>query len=139
MLACGSTTVPDDPPTSAELPGRYQAAGERLYAERSSSVTWADGSNWGDGISHELPELPIGLLTPIHEAMTCAQWEALESAVFPEGEGYDRSNWQEQGEANDISGRWRRHLAVTLFGESDSAVGRLQANDFVQVCGSRME
>ena len=48
LMACGSITIPEDPPTGSMLVVKYQQAGERLHAERSASVTWADGSNWSD-------------------------------------------------------------------------------------------
>ena len=86
-----------------ELSVRYLEAGERLAGERSPDVAWSDGSNWHDGISHQLPELPLPLRVAVEDGLTCAQWEALNIAVFPESNDYDLGNWRQHPESDQIS------------------------------------
>ena len=78
-----------EPLTTSER--EYREAGESLNSKRSPDVAWADGSNWRDGVSHELPSLPIAPSARILDGMTCIQWEALNIAVFPDG--YDILDW----------------------------------------------
>ena len=70
---------------------QYRDAGAALDKQRDVTVTWADGSNWRDGISHHPPELPLGPEAHILSNMTCTQWEALNMAVFPPRGGLQRT------------------------------------------------
>ena len=124
--------------TAADLAAKYTAAGERLYEERTPGVAWEDGSNWQDGISHQLPELPLAMNMNITEGMTCAQWEALNMAVFPEGEDYDRGNWWAHTDADEIGERWKENLARTIWGDSEASINQMVWENFMDSCGSRM-
>ena len=123
----------------AELTANYVEAGERLSGERSPDITWSDGSNWHDGISHQLPELPLPLRVAPQEGLTCAQWEALNMAVFPESNDYDRSNWWGRSDSGEISALWRENLARAVYGDRYGAMARKFIGPvFTDHCGSRM-
>ena len=124
--------------TAADLAARYTTAGERLYEERTPDVAWEDGSNWQDGVSHQLPELPLAMDTDITEGMTCAQWEALEIAVFPEGEDYDRTDWWTHPDSDEIGTRWKENLARTIWGDSEASINQMVWENFMDSCGSQM-
>ena len=83
-----------------EFDQQYQNAGAALDSQRDGTTTWADGSHWRDGSSHQLPDVPLEPAARILSKMTCAQWEALNMAVFPQGEGYSEFNWQEHPNAD---------------------------------------
>ena len=68
-------------PADVLIRSRYSQEGERLNATRSSTLVWADGSNWVDGISHQFPPIPILDGTPLKYYLTCAQREALKLAT----------------------------------------------------------
>ena len=122
----------------AEIAAKYALAGERLYRERTSEVAWADGSNWTDGVSHELPELPIPLSAGVVEGMTCAQWEALNMALFPEGKDYDLSNWWQHPDSDEIGEVWKENLGRTIYGTEHFPVIQLLGANFADNCGTRM-
>ena len=128
-------------PAAAEgaLAAAYTEAGERLGRERSPALTWADGSNWNDGVSDQVPDLPLSLDTRIQDGMTCAQWEALEVAAFPEGEGYDRSSWWQHPDSDEIATEWEQNLAVAVWGQGNEAMARkFIGSPFADHCGERM-
>ena len=123
----------------AELARKYTEAGEGLDEARSPDLTWSDGSNWRDGVSHQLPDLPLSLRVGVQEGMTCAQWEALEIAVFPEGESYNRSNWWGHPDSDEIRTLWREELARAVYGGDYGAMAReFIGAVFTDHCGSRM-
>ena len=74
----------------------------------------------------------------ITEGMTCAQWEALNMAVFPEGEDYDRGNWWAHTDADEIGERWKENLARTIWGDSEASINQMVWENFMDSCGSRM-
>ena len=123
-----------------ELTAKYLEAGERLSKERSPDVAWSDGSNWHDGISHQLPGLPLPLGVAPQEGLTCAQWETLWIAVFPEGDGYDRSSWRQHPDSDQISTLWTENLARVVYGDDYGAMAREFIGPvFTDHCGSRMQ
>ncbi len=142
------TPAPTFPPTPTPdlttLAGRYQAAGQELHHERSVHnrgvvVRWADGSHWEDGVSHELPDLPLDTTQKQREGMTCIQAEALEAATFP-NDMADRSNWQVQPNAAEIAEEWERRHSEILWGPDDElAVERLRQDPFTDWCGQMMQ
>lgn len=122
----------------AQLATRYTQAGRELDGERSPNLAWADGSNWRDGVSDQLPALPLALDVDVGVGMTCAQWEALEMAVFPEGEDYDQSNWWGRPNSGEIKELWKENLARTIWGDSETSVYRMVGVFFRDSCGERM-
>ena len=134
------TSTESGPAANAELAAKYTEAGEGLGEARSPDITWSDGSNWRDGVSDRLPDLPLALNVDIQEGMTCTQWEALEMAVFPEGEGYDLSNWTWRSDSDEIATRWKENLARVIWGDGNGAMARKFIGPvFEDHCGSRMQ
>lgn len=137
------TLAPTPTPDLATLMGRYQAAGRELHHERSvhnrgTVVRWADGSHWEDGVSHELPKLPLDTIQKQREGMTCIQAETLEAATFPDDLA-DRGNWHSQPNADEIVAEWERRHAEVLWGPDDElGVHRLQQDPFTDWCGQMM-
>lgn len=130
-------------PDLSTLAGRYQAAGQKLHRERSVYnqgviVRWADGSHWEDGISHELPNLPLDANQKQRDGMTCIQAEALESATFPDDLA-NRANWHTQPNSTEIMVEWYQRHAKALWGSDDGqTVRRLRQDPFADWCGDRM-
>ena len=140
VLSCGGdNAITEGTSTIApELASKYQAAGEKLDSARSPSKKWGDGSNWQDGRSHEPPPLPLPPETEILDGMTCAQWEALEMAVFPESDNYTVSNWHRQPNSSKIGDQWRSNLAEAIWGDLPQADNWMEENNFLEDCGSLM-
>ena len=144
FIACGGEASPDAPTSTpyeqsdSVLAQKYQEAGERLYAERSSSKAWQDGSNWTDGVSHQLPPLPLNPAARIASGMTCAQWEAIQSAVFPESEEYNAQNWWHREDSEEIAERWNASLADAIWGNPPEAAQWLERENFMDICGNVM-
>lgn len=121
----------------ADLAEKYRLAGEKLDADRPPSVKWTDQSNWHDGISHLLPKLPLEPAAPIRTSMTCAQSEALQMAVFPDGE--DAMTWHLEPNAEDIAKQWGLNLATTIWGEHPQAMEWYERETFQETCGAMMQ
>ena len=133
------TPVAIERTAKSELAAKYTEAREWLDEARSPDLTWSDGSNWRDGVSDRLPELPLAPGVEVTEGMTCAQWEALEIAVFPEGEGYGLSDWWQHPDSDEISERWKENLARAVYGNDQGAAAiRFIGAEFTVHCGERM-
>lgn len=89
-------------------------------------------------MSHQLPPLPLSPNTRIASGMTCAQWEAIQSATFPESEEYNAQNWYRRDDADEIAERWNANLADAVWGESTEADQWLERESFMEVCGNVM-
>ena len=122
-------------PSSPALTQQYQNAGTALDSQRDGTTTWADGSHWRDGSSHQLPDLPLEPEARILSMMTCAQWEALNMAVFPQGEGYSEFNWHEHPNADVIGQKWKENLAEAVWGRNSQALTWLERESFPNECG----
>ena len=154
IIACGAsasepqnssapeTVMPT--PDLTTLAGRYQAAGQKLHQERLQHnrgvvVRWADGSHWEDGVSHELPKLPLHARQEQRDGLTCIQAETLEAATFP-SEMADRSNWHVQPNAAKVVGEWERRHAKALWGsDRKPVIDRLRRDVFTDWCGQMMQ
>ena len=124
--------------TPTDLEERYEQEGERLHRERTADVVWADGSNWVDGISHSLPSLPLPEGTLRSEHMTCAQAEALNSAMFPEEEA-NRYTWHEQANADQVGSNWNKLYATAVWGNDPRSLHWLEQESFLDWCGVMMQ
>ena len=141
VLAAGNTAaVPTASPTPipTTLEGRYKARGQELHEDRTPDLRWADGSHWEDGVSHELPRLPLDAEAFISESMTCIQAEALESVTFPH-ELADKNTWHLQPTADAIASEWERRHAEALWGPDPRAATWLGREQFTDWCGERMQ
>ena len=123
-------------PTSLE--DRYHVMGQELHDARSPGIRWNDGSYWEDGVSHELPALPLIARARVSESMTCIQAEALGSATFP-NDIADSKTWHLQPNADEIEAEWSRRHAAALWGEDPAAVEWLERETFADWCGMRMQ
>ena len=121
----------------ADLAEKYRLAGEELDADRSPRLKWLDQSNWQDGVSHLLPELPLEPGAAIKTGMTCTQSEALMMAVFPEGE--DPMTWHLEPNIEDIVEQWDLNLATTIWGEHPEAMEWYYRETFEETCGTVMQ
>ena len=126
------------PIATSPLSDRYSQVGEHLDSRRSPGSVWADGSNWVDGVSHRMPTLPIAPSDRILDGMTCAQWEALNIAVFPHAPGYDTLNWYQRADADEIADKWNQNLADAIWGPHPNSLVRLERESFADSCGQRM-
>ena len=122
-------------PSSPALTQQYHDAGAELDSQREGTLTWADGSNWRDGSSHRMPDLPLEPAARILSRMTCAQWEALNVTVFPQGEGYSEFNWHENPDDDLIGQRWKENLTSAVWGNHPQAPKWLERENFGQECG----
>ena len=145
-IACSPTTPAHPSPTQmpsipeSELAQKYRLAGEGLASRRFPNRSWGDRSNWSDGVSHSLPALPLEPDTRIWSGgMTCAQWEALDIAVFPEGE--DIMRWHLEPHADAIEEWWEANLAMVVWGEEEhpQAIAWAKRENFTTSCGSLMK
>ena len=125
-------------PTLAE---RYHCAGDSLAAERRQENVWKDGSNWSDGQSASMPNLPLPPGTPILQGMTCTQWEALGLASFPYDafQSYSPMNWHLSEQVNQIADEWQSRKAESIWENDPSRDNLLENNNFMELCGSLME
>ena len=143
VLVVNAKTAPEPTPTPAPTPipttleGRYKARGQELHEARPSDVRWADGRHREDGVSHELPHLPLDAEALISESMTCIQAEALESATFPQALA-NQNTWHLQPNAASIASEWERRHAKALWGPDPRAVTWLKREQFTDWCGERM-
>ena len=112
----------------------FACAGDFLASTRLSNSIWADGSNWHDGRSHLLPELPLDPGTSVLEEMTCTQWENLTMISFPAFE--DPNTWQHSSRAEEIAAQWMDNLAKTIWGDVPGRLEWLQSQDFLELCGT---
>ena len=125
----------DSAAVEPDLAQKYRDAGAALDSQRDGTTTWADGSHWQDGSSHQLPDLPLEPEVRILSRMTCAQWEALNMAVFPQGEGYSEFNWHEHPDADVIGQKWKENLAEAVWGRNSQALTWLERESFPNECG----
>ena len=143
VLVVNVQNAPEPTPTpkltliATTLEGRYKARGQELHEVRTADVRWADGSHWADGVSHELPNLPLAEGVLISHSMTCIQAEALESAAFPHDLA-NQNTWHLQSNAASIASEWERRHAKVLWGSDPRAVTWLGREQFTDWCGNRM-
>ncbi len=136
------TPMPTATPNLSTLSGRYQAYGQELHESRMAHnrgvvMRWADGSHWEDGISHELPDLPLDPDQKQRDGMTCAQAEVLESATFPDNLA-NRGDWHRHPHAAAIAAKWEERHAEALWGDHSRAVRLLKQDVFTHWCGYSM-
>ena len=98
---------------------RYTAAGDSLHASRDNPTTpfWTDGSHWLDGVSHELPELPLDKEERREDHMTCFQVEVLNVATFP----HDRASidvWTYRHDWKGIARLWDSRVIEAVWGDN---------------------
>lgn len=146
--ASTSTSLVDDYPGAAadngwdgvsDLSARYQLAGEWLSADRSGELSWKDGSNWRDGESHMMPDVPLPEGGRVVEHMTCSQWEVLDMASFPQGESL--LDWHTSANADSIDKQWQTNLATNLWGTEPTDATKwlwMRREDYVRDCGMGM-
>lgn len=127
---------PTQPPV-ATLEERYKRRGEELHRDRESDLRWRDGSHWKDGVSHELPDLPLAAEALVSKSMTCIQAEALESAVFPEDMA-NRGTWHIKPNSDQVGAEWRLRHARAVWGDHPRARMWLNREDFTDWCGNQM-
>ena len=126
VLVADAKTAPEPTAIPTTLEGRYKAERQELHAARTHDLRWADGSHWVDGVSHELPNLPLAAGALISESMTCIQAEALNLATFPHHMA-DLSTWHQQPNAAAIASEWERRHAEVVWG-SDPLAACLRNN-----------
>ena len=138
VLACGTGDAPAEPNSIfvPELVSEYTSAGAEMAARRDPDKTWEDGSNWHDGQSQEPPAVPLAPGSRILDGMTCAQWEALEMASFPEG--YTLRNWDLNPDADKIADLWRANMADVVWGAAPEADEWLERENFMDSCGRKI-
>ncbi len=139
-IANTPTPAPTSTPVPETLEERYRLEGEALHQERAGmNLRWRDGSHWEDGVSHELPNLPLEPKARISDNMTCIQAEALEAATFP----YNmtkRDGWHLQSNAAQIASEWERRHADVVWGRDDPRrITWIREEEFKDWCGSRMQ
>ena len=99
---------------------RYTAAGDAIHAdymERDPDYRLHDGSHWLDGVSHELPELPLDKEERMEDHMTCAQVGALNWAVFP----HDRASldvWKFRPDSDRIARLWESRIIEAVWSDN---------------------
>ena len=138
---------PTDPDTGMQcalptLAERYHCAGDSLAAEREQEIVWKDDSNWSDGRSASMPNLPLPPGTPILQGMTCTQWEALNMASFPYDAfqyAYSPYNWHLSEQVDQIADAWTSGTAESIWGSDPQRDNLLENSSFMELCGALME
>lgn len=125
------------PTTNQSWTGLYQSWGQALSEDRDHSSKWADGSNWHDGRSRSLPELPLDPNQPWFAQITCAQHEVLSMTAFPDN--YDVNTWHQHPNADHIAALWEARIATIFWGNVPEAPALQAANPFGDYCGLLMQ
>ena len=118
------------------LKAKYRQWGIWINYGRDPDLRWADGSNWVDGVSHDIPTLPLRAARYEKDDMTCAQGEVLLVTAFPQGE--DIETWHTAPHRAEILQQWERNYARLIWGPKPQALEWSKRMKFQDWCGRKM-